>query len=354
MMNKVLYALLVFSMLITACKKESETPQPPDSLNEGVFVVNQGNFTVGNASLSYLEPGRQINGLFYQVNEAPLGDVAQSMTFGENTAYIVVNNSRLVYGIDRKTAVVQGKISDLVSPRHMLIVDDQKAYVSDLFDFNIAIVNPSTYQVTGSVPVGRTTEEMALINNEVFAANWSGYNQPLKNNKVLVIDPATDKMIDSIQVGVEPHSMVVDKNNNLWVLCTGGFDPRTKEKATLWKLDAGNRQAVDTLTFEDIAMFPTNLEISGGGDTLFYLNNGVFSMSIGNTSLPEEAFIKEENNRNFEFLGVDPENGDIYASNPLDYTSTGIVYQYNYEGSYRSQYETGIVPGAFGFNYGIQ
>ena len=33
----------------------------------------------------------------------------------------------------------------------------------------------------------------------------------------------TDEVIDSIEVGIEPESMVIDKNNMLWVLCNGGW-----------------------------------------------------------------------------------------------------------------------------------
>ena len=39
----------------------------------------------------------------------------------------------------------------------------------------------------------------------------------------MVIDNTTDEVIDSIEVGIEPESMVIDKNNMLWVLCNGGW-----------------------------------------------------------------------------------------------------------------------------------
>ena len=74
-------------------------------------------------------------------------------------------------------------------------------------------------------------------------------------------------------------------------------------------------------------------------------------MSVNDTTLPDSAFIKHDDEKYFMTLGVDPVNGDIYASNPLDYQQNGKVYRYRAMGSLISNMEVGIVPGAFGFNY---
>ena len=93
--------------------------------------------------------------------------------------------------------------------------------------------------------VGRSTEEMVQYGSEVFVANWSGYNQTLKNNKVLIIDGIQDKMVDSITVGIEPNSMVLDHNNILWVLCSGGYENAVIP--SLWKIDVATHEVIDML-----------------------------------------------------------------------------------------------------------
>jgi len=354
-MKKFIYTLIAIFFLIAAisissCKKESTTPVKL-ALQDGVFIVNQGSFTVGNSSLSYFQStnGQIYQDVFREVNNTPLGDVAQSIYVDDNLAYIVINNSGVVYAIDRWTAEYQGTIENLTSPRFFLKVSDTKAYITDLFSNSISVVNPQTYAKTGEIPVQRSTEEMVLVGSEVFVANWSGYNQTLKNNKILIVDSNSDKLVDSIAVGIEPNSMVVDKNSNLWVLCSGGFE--SEEIPSLWKIDPVSHNVIDTLLFPKTDLNPESLEINGTGDTLFYLNYGVYKMAITDTELPDSVFIAEDQGKYFLALGVDPVNGDLFMSNPLDYQGTGLVYRYNLYGHYKQQFGVGVIPGAFGFNY---
>jgi YVTN family beta-propeller protein len=348
-MKKLILFAIMMAVLFAACKKEENQPEE-SGLKDGVFIVNQGNFTAGNASLSYFESAtsKLTNDLFYEVNDAPLGDVAQSISIDGELAYIVVNNSGNIYIIDRKTAEFKGKISQFTSPRHFLKINDQKAYVSDLASNSITIVNPGSFEITGEIAVNRSTENMVLIGNKAYVAHWSGYLQAIKNKQVLVIDTNTDALIDSIKVGVEPNSMVVDKDNNLWVLCSGGYD--NEEVPSLWKINPQAKSVIKKYEFDDIASSPSSLVINGMGDELFYLNNGVYGMSVSDGALPENPVIAMDG-KYFYALGIDPQNSDIYVSDALDYTKNGLVYHYDHTGSLLDSLEVGIIPGAFGFNY---
>lgn len=342
------YILLILLPLFVSCSKEpGNKPQDNDFKVGGVFIINEGNYSSANSSLSYYDPVNDIisQNIFFIANNAPLGDVAQSITFHNDIAYITINNSGHIYAINCKDAVFEGKIDNLISPRNMLIISNEKAYVSDLYSKNITIVNPGNYEITGYVGIGKSSEAMVKSGNKVFVSNWSDYNQTTSNNTVMVIDSETDLLIDSILVGIEPESMVIDMKNYLWVLCSGGF--MNEETPTLWKINTETYNIESKFTFDNIQSNPTDLCISNALDELFFLNNGVFSMPINSTELPQQPII-ESNENNYYSLGIS-KDGEIYVSDALDYNRNGIIYRFGNSGELISSFNAGIIPGRFGF-----
>lgn len=349
-MNKSLFFLLIIALLFSCSEKEDIDPDAIKIEKGGVFIVNEGNFSAANSSLSYFDPANSeiIDNLFYKANNVPLGDVAQSIAINKNMVYLIVNNSGIVYGINRETLEFESKISGLASPREMMFINDQKAYVSDLYSNGVAIVNPESFEITGKVEMGKSSECMVKSNNRVFVANWSAYNGAGVNNTVMVIDSEIDAIVDSIIVGIEPNSMVMDKDGLLWVLCSGGF--MNDEMPTLWKINTNSLEIAKQFVFNNILQSPDNLCINGTGDTLHFLNNGVFCMSVHDQELPDNAMINE-GNKNFYALGIDPEKNGIYVSDAVDFNQNGTVYRYSHTGNPISSFEAGIIPGCFGFNY---
>jgi len=349
-MKKTNAIILILLLFVASCHKDNPPPEPnPDELGKGIFIINEGNYNSGNASLTYYESEtkKTTNQLFYKQNNAPLGDVAQSITVYGERAYIVANNSGLIYIINRKTAKYEGKITDLVSPRHILFIDDNKAYISDLSSSKLTIINPQDFTILGKIEIGRTSEEMLKIGDEVFIANWSAYNQSKTNNQIMIVNSLQDILIDSITVGIEPNSMVIDKNGMLWVLCSGGFE--NTEKASLWQINPAERKVLQTIVFPDINNSPTALEINKEGDRLYFINQSVFRMSINETQIPTEPFIQGVAELPYA-ISVDKQNNEIYLTDALDYTRDGLVYRFNPEGQILDTISVGIIPGSIGFN----
>jgi len=348
---KKLFYLFATLLLIQSCSIDNNNPDPifPKGLGKGFYVVNQGGFTAGNASLSFFnyDTAKITNNVFYKMNNAPLGDVAQSMTFVGDKAYIVINNSGLVYIIDPQTGLFQNKITGLTSPRYYLPIDNQKAYISDFIEKGITVVNPVTLQKTGVIQMGKSTENMAIIGTKVFVANWSAYNQTGPNNTIQVIDAALDKLVDSIQVVKEPNSLVVDKNNKLWVLCSGGY--LGEEIPALICINPDNNQIIKSLHFASAELSPEHLSINGTGDTLYYLNQAVYRMAISDVHLPDNAFISAGNHYYFT-MGVDPNNSQIVLTDAGNYVQNGFIYRYSANGILKDSSEVGIIPGYIGFN----
>ena len=351
--KKLKYYLRIFPIVVMlfllSCNKEKDDPAPPaGEFQHAVFIVNEGNFTAGNASLTYYnyETEEVQPQVFYRVNGAPLGDVANSITCGESSVYIVVNNSHVVYKINALTGKYEAKLTGLTSPRHMLLLDDGKALISDLYEKNLVEVNTENMEVVSRISLGRTSENMMLFENKVFIANWSAFQQAQTNDMIMVVDKQTLQLTDSIQVGIEPNSMVLDRENRLWVLCSGGF--MNDELPTLWKINPTEGEVLETFEFAEINSTPNHLCVNKTGDTLYFLNKHVYRMTCADMDLPETAFIEAADGVNYYSLAVSPEN-DIYITDANDFTRNGTVYRYFSDGTLKQEFETGIIPGAIGF-----
>jgi DNA-binding beta-propeller fold protein YncE len=355
---KSIYIIIIITIgALSSCMDEDLFPITPYNLygSRGVFVLNEGNYLNGDGSLSYydLDTHETINQIFSKANGIPLGDVAYSMTIYNGKGYIVVNNSGLINVVDANTLLLLGKIEGLPSPRHMLILNDELALVSDLYARAISIVNPKSMQVIGSIKTGGTslpyyqhsTENLIKIGNKIYTNCWSF------DHKVLVIDAETLKLTDSINVGIQPLSMVKDKNNSLWVINDGGYagNPIGQEKPSLMRINTNTNQVALTLSFpsltDNVGQIATNLT----GDSLYFICNHVYKMHINDTVLPSSPIIVK-GNRNFRALGIDPITGDIYVADAKDFMAEGTVFRYKSNGEAIHSFDVGIIPGNFCFN----
>jgi DNA-binding beta-propeller fold protein YncE len=348
------YYLLIISALIfflVSCSVDNVQPDIiwPENLGKGFYVLNQGNYTAGNATLSFYryDSAKMENNLFFRRNGIPLGDVAQSLTFWNNYAFIVVNNSSTIWAINSNTSIVAGKLSGLHSPRFIQIISNEKSYVSDLLTPGITVFNTSTLQLIGTIPTGKSTEQLLIFQNKVFAANWSDYNQTAPNNTIQIIDVALDQLSDSIVVAKEPNSMVLDKNNKLWVLCSGGF--MNEEIPALFRINAETNEIEARFNFGNIAISPEQLSINGSRDKLFFLNKSIYQMGISDTELPLQPFISQ-GQRNFYTLAIEPQSGEILVTDAGNYTQNGYVFRFRSDGILIDSVRAGIIPGFIGFN----
>lgn len=341
------FILASFVLFVWACEKEA--PQNEPQIYKGFFVVNQGNFTAGNASLSFFNTTNQEinNNIFYQKNGVPLGDVAQSLCFANELAYIVINNSGVIWAIDPDDASIVEKISGLPSPRFICPISKQKAYVSDFQMQGLSILDLETNKIVGTVATGKTTEAMVHFENKVFVSNWSQYNQTTHNNTIQIVDVLSERVIDSIIVSKEPNSLKLDKNNKLWVLCSGGF--LNEEFPALYRIHPVSHAIEKKILFPDLNSSPEQLTMNQTKDTLFFINKGVYKMSIIDDVLPSQAFI-ESGKRTFLSLAIDPSQGNIIVTDAGNYLQKGLVFRFRPHGTIIDSVAAGIIPGFIAFN----
>jgi YVTN family beta-propeller protein len=296
----------------------------------------------GNGSLSFYSygKGQLFNDIFYQANNRILGDVPYSMAISGDYGYIVVNNSGNIEVINKNTIKVLKTISGLVSPRNILLINNLKAYVSSLYSNSLSIIDLQTNTVTGSINLRRTSEAMVLAGNKAYVSSWSF------GKDIMVINTNTDKVIDSIRVVTEPESMVIDKDNKLWILCSGGYTGQIL--AELIVVNTTTNAIEKHFVFSSKSSYPSGLQINGTKDSLYYIDNGLWKMSILSSALPGVPF-KTAGNRSIYKLGVDQRNQRVFFTNAMDYQQKGFVLQLNSGGKLIDSCSSDIIPGSFCF-----
>jgi len=334
---------LTSCILITSCKKEVG----PQNAEKGfvpkdrkVLILNEGNFGFGNASVSILNAKTKKieNNVFKTVNGFGIGDVLQSVTLHNNKYYFVVNNSGKIVVTDTNL-VLQAEITGLNSPRYFG-AKGNKGYVTDLKQNAVYVLDLSTNLIIKQIKTVGWTEQIAIHNNKVIVLDRGNYLNNSGSNKIYLIDIVGDTIQDSIATPLEPNSMILDKNNKLWVLCSGGFG---MDFPALIRVNLITKLIEKKLTFSDKNESPFRLVKNGAGEELYFINNSVYKMNILDNNLPNSEFIPK-NARNFYGLGMDFFTDEIYVTDVKNYIQNGEVFIFNISGNELYKFNSGIIP----------
>ncbi|MCA6437709.1 MAG: hypothetical protein IM600_09435 [Bacteroidetes bacterium] len=342
MMRLITYCFLLLSF--TACVKDKPTMVPKETIHlsvaKKVFIINEGGLNDNKASISLFDPGtNQVVENYYgaQNNNQVLGSIAQSLTYFQSNYYIVINNSNKVVVCDyqfKKT----GQISGLMSPRYFLPVSNQKAYVSDLYANQIHIIDLGTNTKTGSIACPGWTEQMVLLYNKVFVCNY-------RKDYLYVINATTNLISDSIPVGKNAGSLVIDRFDNLWVLSSG--ESTNAVPAKLSKIDPISHNILKTYTFQ-LNESPNSLCLNKGKDSIYFINKNIYRMRVSDSDLPTTPFVVA-GSKVFYGLGVNPTNYNIYVADAVDYVQKSNVFIYNTSGELTYNFKAGINANGFYF-----
>ena len=240
-----------------------------------------------------------------------------------------------------------GRITNLTSPRYIHFVSDEKAYVTQIWDNRIFIVNPKRYEITGYIECpdmtaeSGSTEQMVQYGKYVFVNCWS------YQNRILKIDTETDRVVGQLTVGIQPASLAMDRNNKLWTVTDGGYEgsPYGYEAPSLYRIDA------ETFSVEKQFRFrkgdsPSEMQLNGTRDTLYWIDRDVWRMPVAGEQLPVRPFLEYRETKYYG-LTVDPTNGDVYVADAVDYQQQGVVYRYTAKGEPVDEFHVGVAPGAF-------
>ncbi len=340
---KLFYGVLLVSLMLS-CTKEPEDKK--SGYQKGVLILNEGNFSDFNASVSWFSPDSNIfeNDIFYNVNGRPLGSVGQNIETHNNVGFIVVNASSKLEIVDLEDFQTSGTV-EIYQPRSFLPINNTEGLITyRSYPGMVALVNTQTATVTDSTKVGNYPGKMLRHNDNVLVMNGDfGLD-----NTITVIDPQTLDSIKTIVVSDGTVEAVSDKNNNVWVLCSGkmiydaGWNLIGETDAKLVQLDAVDYSIKKefVLGSQGDNFKPTKMIIDKAGENIWYIeNNGIYLHMISAGELDEEPVVTGS----FSALAL-TNDGVLYATVNKGWTSTGEFHVYTTEGIIEKSYETGVAP----------
>ena len=112
-----------------------------------------------------------------------------------------------------------GRITGLTSPRYIHFVSDEKAYI--IWDYRIFIVNPKTYQITGYIECPDMTMETGSTEQMVQYGKYVYVELLVLSESYIKDRYYNGQGSRSAYCGMQPTSLVMDKNFKMWTTMEG-------------------------------------------------------------------------------------------------------------------------------------
>jgi hypothetical protein len=334
-------------VLLGGCVTDPDSISPviPVPSAKGAYIVNEGTWGRGNASLSYydLETFGVFNDIFQAANGRSLGDVANQMVVRNGRGYIVVNNSNRIEVIDLASNQAAGTINTGAgsSPRQIAFWGDSVLLVTALYDNSVLLFSLEGQNQLSRIQVGDNPEGIVVTNGKAFVAN-SGLGS---GRTMSVISLLTRQVIKTIVVGDNPSSVALSSEGLVYVVC-GGFyndfsNPNDDTPAKVAIVDPRSDTVVDSLLLGGHASVIA-LTLDGRG----YIPTSNRVVAIDTRV---RRVIGTFVNGSYYGVGVEEVSGDVYLTNPKDYLQPGEVFVYAANGQLRNRFGVGVIPGSIAF-----
>jgi hypothetical protein len=345
--------LVTVLMFFVHCNNDPE-PVGGSSFSNGVFIVNEGNFSDSDGSLSFydIDSSKVSNKVFEAINDRPLAAVFQSMSFYGGYGFLIDQSGRIEI-VDEETLLSFKVIDDdLVIPRYFAGYGN-KGYVTDWGPYDESFMNNEsrikvfdleslTYE--GEFETSSRPEDILILKGKIYVAN-SG------TNLISVYNPEDHSLLKEIEVNNGPTKFVVDKNDHIWVVSTGTF----LSSGAIQEINTDNDEVLQTIDLGDT--IPNGrFTIDGTGEVFFFMTEQWapdYSMTWntvikGSVEDPDQ-FDPIITGQNLYGLGVDPVSGYIYVADAVAFQGNGKVTSYDIFGNAVEEITVGRGPRDFVF-----
>lgn len=333
--------ILLGCLFFIGCNDDTVVPPGNTNVSAGdVLVLNEGGFQKGNASIGLynLATNAYTSNLYKNNNGTVIGDVLQTLVSLNGTYWAVVNNSGKIVVLDSTDMAVKFEITGFKSPRNVEFNENKtKAFVSDLYANEIAVVNTTTYKIDQFIPLDGWTDQMAIVGELLYVANR-------ERPYVFVVDATSNKVVDSIQVANNPNSLLRINDNVLAVLCEGRLGSADLAKFQVIQLDT--RKVTKEFSF-DAGVKPSLLRKSPTTGNIYCAFKGIHYIHPADYTYQGKTIdLPEANIYGFD---IDPSNGNFFVSDAKDYVKKSEVSVYVSGSTLKQQFTAGVICNGFVF-----
>ena len=343
-MKKVLLGVFAATFLFSCSNSDDNTIDnggTEESFKYGYLVVNEGGYGFNNASVSYISPtiSRIHANIFSAKNNGELlGDVAQSITFDGDVAYIVMNNSNMIRIVDRYTFKQIGEITEEMTLPRYAAVANGKLYVTNSGDVMekgdefITVYDLESNSFIKRIDVDIVAEEIFANDNYLYVGSdpWA------IEHKIGIFDLSSDELVNTITLENKITGMLKNSGDGIYVL------ESSSEKSAISKIDGTTLVKNITTTAARDAQF---LALDNG--YLYTVANGnqVFKINATMPNFPSNPAFNISISDNL--YGFNIINGNVFVADTNFLAGTSSVLIYNLQGDFVKWFQGGVGTSKF-------
>lgn len=339
-------------LLILSCSSDDDNMQEVESID--LLVINEGNFQSGDGTISTYDRNKEeiVLNAYEARNDFQLAATLQNAAVIEDRIYLVTNAPDKLEIISTRDLASVAVIDEGLSNPYSFAADDDLGIITNWGDLNfetftyensfLALVDLNENSITGTIPMDVQPQDVKVVNSKIYITENGNFLTPGTAVKVFQKNGNSISLLKSIEVGNRPDRMVVDQNNDIWIIHNDGAGIMTV-------IDTDNDVVTKTIEGLLITGFNEKMVINETGDKIYYLSivgfapssGAVYELNIDDTEAPLAPLITGEN---FYGLGIDAE--EIFVTNDNAFQGNGTVLVYGLDGSQMYNFPAGRGPNA--------
>ncbi|MDD3807446.1 MAG: YncE family protein, partial [Candidatus Marinimicrobia bacterium] len=160
-------------------------------------------------------------------NVVTVGTWPNQLVYRNEKLYCVNSGSNniMVFDVTTWEAETPIALGDGKNPMNMAFYDDRYAFVTCSMSNEVLKIDTQEKTVVTSTTTGTGATGIAISGNKVYVSNtgYVSWDQPYEQGTVTVVNAANGEVLKTINVGTNPQSIAIASDGKLHVCCTGDY-----------------------------------------------------------------------------------------------------------------------------------